>query len=746
MRQVFSIILFAFAVVSFFFTIKVFFNRNYIKPLHRAFSVTALGSTLWSIGYGAMLIVEDRSLFMTVRAVGISGLFLFILSAQIMIELLVARKDRPRAVFIMEAIGIIAILYVVLRPDSVYVIYSKNGIVTEFTNEIVSIVYTAFTVIVAGIFVAMSISILNKKYLNSIRAFGRNSLIVEGLIMIGMVFDTILPALGTNVNIPGSTLMQFVGLMILYYAMNIVERNRISIQNLTGYIYDTLESPVLVFDRFNTLCIANRAAFAMFGFGREVTLAEVDFWQYVFASDPPEGLDKSQNNLVLDYEAKNRGMICRLYINPIFDQYRDFIGYIVTASDITESVKHTEELERARNEALKANTAKSLFLANMSHEIRTPMNSILGFSELGLKGAVDETSKSYLSDIHDSAENLLTIINDILDFSKIESGKIELVDEEYNTAEVLREVRRVIEIQAKKKGLDFEFDINPFFPGRLYGDRMKFRAILINLLNNAIKYTKEGSVKLSISYMVLGKEEKFRASSYRPAVIRIKVKDTGVGIKKDEIEKIFESFSRVDEATNSKTEGTGLGLSITKGYIELMGGHLGVDSEYGEGTTFAADIVQGIVDPTPVSFEKQETKKPETTFRIENISILAVDDNAVNLKLFSTIMKNYGVEIDTATSGQDSIDMCEKKQYDMIFMDQMMPVMDGIEAMEHIRELGGVYEKGGSSVIVALTADAIEGTKEELLRRGFDEYLAKPIVFSELEHLLSYYTSGVVKR
>lgn len=730
MRYTYALILISFAVLGFYYSTRVFYNKNYKKETFRGFAITSVGSGLWSIGYALMLVVDEDALYLKVRALGIVGLFLFLISAQTLLALIARYKKRSYILILIEAVAGVIIAAVSINPNSVSLIHTDNGIVTTFKNQTVSLVYTAYTLIVAFGFIATTIEMLRKKHRTSIRVFARNLIIVEGLILVGMVIDTVLPALGTNLNIPASTMLQYVGLTLIYRAVHRVEKNRINIQNLAGYAYNSIKTPIVVFDTDDRLIIINQEARKAFGLG-ENDLNTQGFWKTSFNMEVPfsEGDEKKTLETMAVYEKNSTHY--KIFIDPIFDDYGDYIGYIVMFSDVTAIYVYTKELEKSKDEALKANKAKSQFLANMSHEIRTPMNSILGFSELALKEDVTETSAGYLQDIHESANILLAIINDILDISKIESGKMELTVGEYNPSRVFKELSKVIEVQAAKKNLFYKYEIDPKFPNRLKGDKTKIRAILINLLNNGIKYTNEGGVSLKIGFDYYGNNK---------GRVNLEIRDTGIGIKKEDLASIFDVFQRVDLTTNSSTEGTGLGLSITKGFIDLMGGTLEVDSEYGEGTVFKVSFDQEIIEiEKPQRMENGNQVDSKRVLHLKDANILAVDDTGLNLKLVRAIFQKYGISIALANNGEGAIELCRKNDYDLVLMDQMMPVMDGVEAMLKIRELGRGYEKGGNRKIIALTANVIDGSRDERIKEGFDDFLGKPINTEWLEIVLTKY-------
>lgn len=382
------------------------------------------------------------------------------------------------------------------------------------------------------------------------------------------------------------------------------------------------------------------------------------------------------------------------------------------------------------HEVEEANAAKTRFLANMSHEIRTPMNSILGFSEILLTQDLSDENKEYVANIRESSDSLLSIINDILNISKIETGKMELVENEFETKHLLKGICVQIKTLADKKGLEFKTEFNPSIPTKLYGDEVRIREILLNILNNAVKYTLDGHVLFSV-----GTDEVVDGIT----MLSVMVSDTGIGISQNNQNLIFHAFEQVDKKKNHGIEGTGLGLAIVRNYIDLMHGQIDVDSEVGKGSTFTIRIPLSVVDTTPIGvfiYERDEKPKSKISDIKIDKKVLVVDDSIVNLKVIGRALQHYGITVETADSGEKSIELCKENTYDIVLMDQMMPVMDGVEAMQKIREIPG-YEQGGNTKIVALTANAIDGVEEELINEGFDRYLKKPVEFDKLEKVLT---------
>lgn len=405
-------------------------------------------------------------------------------------------------------------------------------------------------------------------------------------------------------------------------------------------------------------------------------------------------------------------------------------GYVILVLDVTDTRNYIEEIKSVREQAEQANEAKSEFLANMSHEIRTPMNAIVGLSNIILEESRETKEYSHARDIKQASENLLAIINDILDLSKVEAGKMELKMSDYYIQNIVNDVVGMMDMAASQKGLLLKCEYDMTIPCGYYGDDGRIKQILINLLNNAVKFTKEGHVEVYVGGEPADTEDQ--------EVLVFRVQDTGCGIKEEDQEKIFDDFSQVDARKNRSIEGTGLGLSITKRLVEMMNGSIDLQSVYGEGTTFTVRIPQRIVDRECLAMASHvlhEKKEPAQTFQVKDYHVLIVDDNQVNRKVAKGFLKAYGFQMTEAASGKEAIELVEKQCFDMIFMDHMMPEMDGVEAVQIIRRDCG--ENGSRPVIVALTANAMEGVREKFLQNGFQDFIAKPLERETLNQVLA---------
>ncbi|MCR4991385.1 MAG: response regulator [Lachnospiraceae bacterium] len=414
----------------------------------------------------------------------------------------------------------------------------------------------------------------------------------------------------------------------------------------------------------------------------------------------------------------------------IYDGIPEGVGVTGTVTTLIDTMglkEQAKELSEIKEKLQKASGFKAAFLANMSHEIRTPIHAIIGFAEIIMKEPVDEKVKTQIEMIKDSSYSLLAIINDVLDLSKIESGKMELVNSNYYISYIIRDIEATYSLLASRKGLGFKMHLDDNIPSNLYGDKIRLRGTLLNILNNAVKYTREGHIDFYVK--VLEKKDGI-------ATLCFEVKDTGIGIRKEDLDKVFDSFSRFDIQNNYSVEGRGLGLSIAKGYMDLMGGRIEVDSEYGVGSIFRVIVDQKIVDDSPIDMDivNARKKKKGEGFAIKGMKALVVDDNPVNLTVADGLMKTYGLIVDKASGGKEAVALCLTNQYDIVFMDQMMPEMDGIQAMKEIRKINAYYNE--SCTIIVLTADAMAGARDKLMSEGFDEYLSKPLEMHRLEAML----------
>ena len=439
------------------------------------------------------------------------------------------------------------------------------------------------------------------------------------------------------------------------------------------------------------------------------------------------------------------------YYYTLKDDSKETLGYVFCLADVTESESKVQELAKLNKAAEEANEAKSIFLANMSHEMRTPLNAIIGLTELAQREDSVEGMKEYLPQILNSGQMLLDIISDVLDFSKAESGKVDIVPVQYDIGELLNSVVNVANFRLGEKNIDFQVDVDPTIPRKLIGDDARVRQVILNFVTNAVKYTDSGFVKLSVDWEQLGER----------ILMKIAVADSGRGIRKADMDKLFTVFSRLDLKNNRNIQGSGLGLAISGQLIKLMNGTYRVESEYGHGSTFFCILPQKIASRSPLatqerqvfhlqqntpfalyetaeaameSLQNAEKMEEDLTKQASDLRVLIVDDNPVNIKVLAAMLKTFSLKPDSALSGMKAIEMLEKQEYDVILMDHMMPEMDGIETAEKIRALDVPW--ASNVFIAACTANAVKGAEQMFLQSGMNDYLCKPVKMSELQEAM----------
>lgn len=486
------------------------------------------------------------------------------------------------------------------------------------------------------------------------------------------------------------------------------------VKNAKNYIIDNLKEAVIVTDADHRFLFLNSMADKIITSINKEQGYSTDDKIYAFIQGSQDFFDwKDRHYQVEETVLKDNELIQ---------------GYMMTIVDVTKIIEQNHLMKRLVLQTEDANRAKTNFVSNMSHEIRTPMNSIVGITEILLRSRHSPKEQEYLLNIQRSGRVLLTIINDVLDCSKMEAGKMQLFDEPYDTCSLFHDLRISMENRIGHSGLELIYDIDQDIPCKLKGDMGRIRQVIINLVNNAIKYTEKGSVRFSVHV---------RQKNTDKVMLYYEVADTGIGIRKEDQKILFDAFQRVEMDRNRYVEGTGLGLTISQNLVNMMGGVIEVESEYGKGNRFFFTIEQTIIDPTPVSAvnyngqkDNVTEKEAECLFIAPEAHILLVDDNELNLVVAKELLKPLRMQIDTAENGLQAVKMVRGSQYDLVLMDHMMPVMDGIEAAKAIRALP--EDKYQKLPIIALTANAMVDARKEFLNAGMNGFVAKPIDFARI--------------
>ncbi len=518
---------------------------------------------------------------------------------------------------------------------------------------------------------------------------------------------------------------------------------------LVAYLADTLLLSVLIFKGgiLDTLTLAKELAVDELCAGLVVVDNDENIIYFnrkaeqIYEGITPgraEAILEDLDDCILEEKTIQRDSSIYSASSYLIEQKNVYYGRMYVLSDITDSYHYTlhvqeqaQIMKELKEQAESANQAKSVFLSNMSHEIRTPMNAIVGLTEVLLRREWTPDVKRYLMNIKSSGSALLKLINDLLDFSKIEAGKFEIAQDTYDIVQMLRDIQVIGQTRIGDRNLRLVLDIDEQIPRLLYGDGLRIRQVIINIMNNAIKFTEKGNVTIQVKQK---KREDSRMQLY------VSVTDTGEGIRKQDLNRLFDAFTQVDIKKNQGKEGTGLGLAICRQLVELMGGELSVTSEYGMGSDFFFTIWQGIKSEDTIGSFAQAKDRPDIeeenvfTFTAPQAKVLLADDNEINQEVAKALMEPFQMQIDVAANGKEALELICENHYDLVFMDHYMPVMDGVEAVEKIRAHKEDYFK--KLPVIALTADAVQGVREELIAAGMNDFVSKPIDMKETARVL----------
>lgn len=689
---------------------------------------------LWSGGYGIMGFTETGEAAAVFRAVGLVGVAGFMMTEALMIAYMV---ELPKWLFRAYAMifGIFAVVDLYFFIPDQHTFVRLNGRMCYYsTNSVGRMVHNIFLAFVAVTMFAMAMLWVHKEKPKRQSYYVRAAILANIAILFSIIPDTILPMLGKP-SFPSSAYGMFLTYMITWFWATKFNAFSITVGNLSQYIYESANTAILIFDEYFRLVLANPYGQELLGIKKIENQKLMQLFQGTEAESGriEDGILRD-NKGVAELVSVHGAISCSLNFSVARDFHDDPYCIVCFVYDLTKEKNMLEEVVRA-------NEAKSQFLANMSHEIRTPINGILGMDSVLLKECHDENLREYAKNIQSAGQSLLSIINDILDISKIESGKMEILTIRYQLFSVLNDCYNLTKIKLQNKPVSFIMQINEKLPSWLYGDEVRIRQIINNFLSNAVKYTKEGNITFELDF-----EEK----TDEQILLVITVRDTGIGIKEEDLGKLFESFTRIEEKRNRNIEGTGLGLNLTKNLVNLMGGEVFAESTYGKGSCFTAKIPQKIADAKPMGdFGKRYQQYLSTSdddklsFLAPDAKILVVDDVTMNLKVVEGLLKATKIQIDTAVSGSECLECVKTTPYQMIFLDHMMPEMDGLETLEHMKNLAD--NPNAQTPVIMLTANAIVGAKEEYIEAGFTDYLTKPIRETELlEMILKYLPEELV--
>lgn len=714
--------------------ISYFMREKNAGALRYYMLVMGFFGALWSGGYGIMGFTETGEAAAVFRAVGLVGVAGFMMTEALMVAYMV---ELPKWLFRAYAMifGIFAVVDLYFFIPDQHTFVRLNGRMCYYsTNSFGRMVHNIFLAFVVVTMIAMAILWVHKEKPKRQAYYVRAAILANIAILFSIIPDTILPMLGKP-SFPSSAYGMFLTYMITWFWATRFNAFSITVGNLSQYIYESANTAILIFDEYFRLVLANPYGQELLGIKK---IENQKLMQLFQGTEAESGRIKDgilrDNKGVAELVSVHGAISCSLNFSLARDFHDDPYCIVCFVYDLTKEKNMLEEVVRA-------NEAKSQFLANMSHEIRTPINGILGMDSVLLKECHDENLREYAKNIQSAGQSLLSIINDILDISKIESGKMEILTIRYQLFSVLNDCYNLTKIKLQNKPVSFIMQINEKLPSWLYGDEVRIRQIINNFLSNAVKYTKEGNITFELDF-----EEK----TDEQILLVITVRDTGIGIKEEDLGKLFESFTRIEEKRNRNIEGTGLGLNLTKNLVNLMGGEVFAESTYGKGSCFTAKIPQKIADAKPMGdFGKRYQQYLSTSdddklsFLAPDAKILVVDDVTMNLKVVEGLLKATKIQIDTAVSGSECLECVKTTPYQMIFLDHMMPEMDGLETLEHMKNLAD--NPNAQTPVIMLTANAIVGAKEEYIEAGFTDYLTKPIRETELlEMILKYLPEELV--
>ena len=697
-----------------------------------------MASCLTGMGNALLLMAQSKSHAWIFRDMTVIGSYCYeMMALNLLVHYMEIERKWSRLLYIPVLVGIFVAVGACNPKLAVYHYDELNQCMRYALRPTPMVItHVLFVALLGGVILFCSIYQFRHAKINADRRFAIAAAIISSITILLWLVNMFQLLFG-HIMIPQSSIPQFFGLFLVYYHYRRREDSRINLKNISQYIYSTLSTPMMVYDDRGRLRIVNDEAKEFFAISNQMIGSSaaapnklVDGIMEEWLEFPPGTVHKS-----LEGVCKSNGHECAVTVDLVQNQSKDTIGYLVVVYDVSKRARMIEQLEEERRLAEVANLTKTVFLTNMSHEIRTPMNAVVGFAELMLTLDLDEDAREYAGQIRNSSNNLLAVINDILDVARLESGRAEVAEEEFYVARVFRDIYNMFHDLAVEKSLSLEIDLDPEIPQKLLGDKVRLRGIMSTLLNYSLQYTEEGNVGLRVK--VLSKNDE-------TVTLEIRVTDTGNGIPEEEKAHLFDNFAHVDRRLHTGVEGTGLGLSVTKGFVDLMGGTIEVDSVIGLGTAFTVVLSQKVLDKQGIGDIELGKKARESLsnisdLKIRNTRVLVVDDSNINLRVAKRSFENYGMAVDIAADGPTAIELCNENDYDIVFMDQMMPGMSGIEAMKLIREIGGCYSEGGTCKIIVLTANTVGGVRSELMEEGFDEYLGKPMNYQQVERLLLHF-------
>ena len=690
--------------------------------------ISGFFAAMWCYGYGFMGMFSDINAIFVSRLLGLIAIDGYLLCLMILIANMIHFNKYCTRIFIVVYAILATGDIILFSPLDYYHFIEIDGRTSFIADSWFGSTYHKVFLTVA----VFMLFLVGFTWLFSRRTTQNRKLVLIMVcahlcLLVSMIPDTILTMFGIPY-FPSTCYGVMVSYLITWY--NCVHNNALTItlQNVSTYVYQGTNVNILVFDMAKKYYMGNDAANRFFAIEENADVGFSDLFDI-----SAEEAERCINDVIAGktHEIKLRTLkdnkSCALQFTVGRDRKNTAYCIVVFVYDLTREEEMMDNLKRA-------NEAKSDFLSNMSHEIRTPINAIIGMNEMILRESNDVNISEYARTIRSSSQSLLSIINDVLDISKIESGKIEIIESNYELSSLVVDCYNMIIERVREKKLTLHVDCDEKIPNSLLGDISHIRQITLNLLTNAVKYTEKGDIYFRITGETLNGQW----------FLKIIIEDSGIGIRKENLDKLFGKFERFDLQKNRNIEGTGLGLNIVESFVELMNGTISVESEYGKGSVFTVCIPQGVISADPVgkidfgsAMSGENIYKHKCDFTAPDARILVVDDVPVNLSVFVNLIKEYRMQVDTASSGQECLAFTGQKKYDIIFMDHMMPEMDGIETLGNIKS--DADNPNNNTTVIMLTANALIGMKEMYLEKGFTDYLSKPIIPDKLEKIIRHH-------
>ncbi len=686
----------------------------------------SVGNGLCCVGYATMSLSTNLKLAYYFRVMGLIGIDVYLIAEIILItSCLNISKVAEYLIIVLSATAAFFDIIIYGHPDSDHFVRYEN-----FTSYIRYdpyrhlFHYTYIAILTLCMFIIAIIWAVGVKYKREKKlvffAF------LSNFILLGSAGPDLMK---TTQDFKTAHLFYCGGICLAFVVFYIAANNYmvfyITVNSISRDIFSTLGTGLLVFDTNYHLNLSNEYANKLLGLDKEPGRIRLKEIFRLKSGEPLKMFEESTKGIAIDYRLTSvvTEKVTLVNFSCKMDKNNEPMCYILVATDLTEENRLIEEAQAA-------NEAKSQFISNISHEIRTPINIISGMDELIRRECTDPTILKYAENINIASKNLSSLINDVLDFSKIESGKLEIITYDYKIKNVINDCYNMFFSLASQKGQTLSINCNPSLPSMLAGDEVRMKQIFSNLLSNAVKYTQDGGdIKVVIDYT---------QNTEDSIILKLQVIDNGIGIKEEDLPHLFENFQRFELNKNRTIQGSGLGLAITKNLVSLLNGTITADSVYGSGTTFTVNIPQKVIDSTPISdpttFTDTISSKYQATFTAPEAKILAVDDVQMNLDVFTGLLKNTKIMIDTALSGAEALEMLKDVHYDIIFLDHMMPEMDGIEVLAKLKEnQSGINY---NTPVVMFTANAMMGADQKYLESGFNDYLSKPIRPVALEKMV----------